>query len=315
MRALPAGRASFPAGSPAPAPHLESLVVHPPRMSVEPNADGFRAVQSRRCWRRIAAPRCPVPANLVGKCFNCLSGNHVKAECTFPSRRFNCMDEGHQERDCPLLGRGEALLVKASAASRATVAATLCPVALRRRTPSPHAWRPRAERLLCHLFVTLQPRSIVTRRQRSRSPAWSGTSSLLTRPSMRLRAMVYPGQVPALGRAAPIWVAGPRLALRRRWVAPVSRTTREALPVHCLGGWRSHWHRQGRGPRAQDSSALACCGSAHPCPASGRGRAVTRATGLGHWHQAGGHPGHDATLPPRALRHQGGVRVRPADQT
>jgi hypothetical protein len=46
---------------------LMSIVVHPARMSAEPDADGFRKVESRRHWRRAAdshRPR-PVPPNLV----------------------------------------------------------------------------------------------------------------------------------------------------------------------------------------------------------------------------------------------------------
>lgn len=66
--------------SPPPQRRLASIVVHPPRMSVEPDADGFRAVESSRRWRRAPAPRRPVPADLVGKCFNCFAGDHIKAE-------------------------------------------------------------------------------------------------------------------------------------------------------------------------------------------------------------------------------------------
>jgi hypothetical protein len=84
---------------------LASIVVHPLRMSLAPDAEGFRAVESRRRWRRAPVPRRPVPANLVGKCFNCLSMNHVKADCTSPARCFNCLDSGHQARDCPLPAR------------------------------------------------------------------------------------------------------------------------------------------------------------------------------------------------------------------
>jgi hypothetical protein len=92
--------------SPRPSPpaqrRLASIMVPPPRMSVQPDAEGFRPVQSCRCWRCVAALRRPVPSNLLGKCFNYLAGDHVKAYCTFPSKCFNCKDGGHQARDCPL---------------------------------------------------------------------------------------------------------------------------------------------------------------------------------------------------------------------
>lgn len=81
--------------------HLTSIVVHPPRMSMAPDAEGFRQVRSRRRWRRVASPRRPVPSNLVGLCFNCLAGDHVHADCTFPAKCYNCRDVGHQARDCP----------------------------------------------------------------------------------------------------------------------------------------------------------------------------------------------------------------------
>ncbi|XP_021310316.1 uncharacterized protein LOC110433049 [Sorghum bicolor] len=48
-----------------PPARLASVVVHPARLSAEPDADGFRTVESRKRWRRCAAQRRPVPANLV----------------------------------------------------------------------------------------------------------------------------------------------------------------------------------------------------------------------------------------------------------
>ncbi|CAD6230183.1 unnamed protein product [Miscanthus lutarioriparius] len=87
---------------------LASIVVHPARMSIEPDADGFRRVQSRRRWRRAAVPSRPVPRDLVGKCFNCFAEDHVRAKCTSPPRCFACREVGHQERDCsfrPVAGR------------------------------------------------------------------------------------------------------------------------------------------------------------------------------------------------------------------
>lgn len=85
-------------------PRMTPPPAHPPRMSPAPDGDGFREVHSRRRWRRATVVRKPVPANLVSKCFNCLSETHVKAECTFPSRCFSCLQEGHQERNCTLRG-------------------------------------------------------------------------------------------------------------------------------------------------------------------------------------------------------------------
>lgn len=43
----------------------------------------------------------PVPADLVGLCFNCMGNDHVKANCTFPSRCRSCHREGHRARDSP----------------------------------------------------------------------------------------------------------------------------------------------------------------------------------------------------------------------
>lgn len=81
---------------------LASIIVHPPRMSVEPDTKGFKMVQSWRCWRHATESRRPMPVNLVGKCFNCLSDKHVKADCMSLVRCFNCLDNGHQACDCPL---------------------------------------------------------------------------------------------------------------------------------------------------------------------------------------------------------------------
>lgn len=101
------------ASTPTPPPshrRLASIVVHPPRMSVEPDADGFRPVQRRRRWRRVAEPRRLVPSNLIGKCFNCLAGDHVCAECMFPSKCFNCKGKvttSASARSHPAIGRWE----------------------------------------------------------------------------------------------------------------------------------------------------------------------------------------------------------------
>ena len=61
-------------------------------------------VEVRRRWRRQVRPPgpppCPVPADLVGRCFNCLARDHVAAACRNPSRCLRCGNEGHQARNC-----------------------------------------------------------------------------------------------------------------------------------------------------------------------------------------------------------------------
>lgn len=71
---------------PPPAPKLRSLVVHPARLSAEPDSDGFRQVNSRCRWHRRPSPAQPKPvlADLVSLCFNCLGDDHVKANCRYP---------------------------------------------------------------------------------------------------------------------------------------------------------------------------------------------------------------------------------------
>lgn len=67
---------------------LASVVMHPARMSAEPDSDGFQEVHNRCRWRRtvVAASSRPVPADLVGKCFNCLSTDHKRADYSLPPR-------------------------------------------------------------------------------------------------------------------------------------------------------------------------------------------------------------------------------------
>ncbi|KAG2569883.1 hypothetical protein PVAP13_7NG446101 [Panicum virgatum] len=91
-------RRSYPRRAPSP----------PPRSRTAPlvDADGFQRVVSKRQLRaesrraRRPPPRRPVPADLVGRCFNCLSHEHIAARCTFPSRCLRCEREGHSARYC-----------------------------------------------------------------------------------------------------------------------------------------------------------------------------------------------------------------------
>ncbi|KAG0526126.1 hypothetical protein BDA96_06G118600 [Sorghum bicolor] len=99
-----AGLEAPPPVVPLQAARLRSVVVHPARLSAEPDAEGFREVHSRRRWRRRPSPvpARPVPPDLIGLCFNCLSDSHVKADYRFPSRYRTCRAEGHRARFCPL---------------------------------------------------------------------------------------------------------------------------------------------------------------------------------------------------------------------
>ncbi|CAN6233316.1 unnamed protein product [Urochloa humidicola] len=66
--------------------------------------DGWEEVRRRQRRRRDARPARPtprpVPADLVGKCFNCLESGHVAAACMNEPRCFRCRREGHHSRFC-----------------------------------------------------------------------------------------------------------------------------------------------------------------------------------------------------------------------
>ncbi|KAG2653811.1 hypothetical protein PVAP13_1NG409857 [Panicum virgatum] len=117
----------------------------PPRLRSTPfvDADGFQLVVSKRNLRCLRSgfcrvqpppPRRPVPADLVGRCSNCLSFGHVAPKCSFPSRCLRCEREGHSARNCkhsrsgpPPRAHGQS--VRSIVACRDSVAAALfgCP--------------------------------------------------------------------------------------------------------------------------------------------------------------------------------------------
>jgi hypothetical protein len=85
-----------------PQPH--SLALHVPRQGPNVDADGFHVVESCRRLRRQGRTgpkrQCPVPPELVGRCFNCLAHGHVAAQCHSPSRCLHCRGTGHRARAC-----------------------------------------------------------------------------------------------------------------------------------------------------------------------------------------------------------------------
>jgi hypothetical protein len=68
-------------------------------------ADGWQTVESRRSKRpRLKASRFqrPAPANLSGRCFNCLSPSHLVRDCRSKTRCFKCCGLGHRASLCPV---------------------------------------------------------------------------------------------------------------------------------------------------------------------------------------------------------------------
>ena len=94
----PSPRRTDPAAPPPPA--------RPLRVAPYIDEDGFQLVVSKRQAREERAPprgrpaRRPVPVDLVGRCFNCFSFNHMAARCPHPSRCFRCEGTGHSAKQC-----------------------------------------------------------------------------------------------------------------------------------------------------------------------------------------------------------------------
>lgn len=107
-RANPRRSPMPPPPPPPPPPHLNRRLTspntHPARPLGAPDAEGFFLVCSRRCGHHRSPPRSPrpVPPDLVGLCFKCFCGGHIKANCSYPARCYNCWREGHRVAVCPL---------------------------------------------------------------------------------------------------------------------------------------------------------------------------------------------------------------------
>nr|XP_034584690.1 uncharacterized protein LOC117847577 [Setaria viridis] len=84
-----------------------------------PDFEGWWTVESwRSCRVRLRVshqPRRTVPSDLQGRCFNCLSPEHLAVGCRSPPRCFHCRVLGHRSYDCgrrPLSPRSEPTLVR-----------------------------------------------------------------------------------------------------------------------------------------------------------------------------------------------------------
>ncbi|TVU26933.1 hypothetical protein EJB05_29506, partial [Eragrostis curvula] len=98
---------------------------------------------SARSGRSAASSRSSagVPAELVGRCLNCFSWNHLKATCRLPPRCRRCFRFRHVAKDCKrprVHTGGDRRFVKQRTGSR-TPPASMAPS----RTPSPEAGRGR----------------------------------------------------------------------------------------------------------------------------------------------------------------------------
>jgi hypothetical protein len=72
--------------------------------------DGWQLVESKQSKRHRLKmerqhQRRPVPEDLAGRCFNCLSQDHFAFQCTQKTRCFRCREQGHRSFECSLLKR------------------------------------------------------------------------------------------------------------------------------------------------------------------------------------------------------------------
>jgi hypothetical protein len=78
--------------------------------SAEKLVGGWQLVESKQSKRRRLKlepqrQRRPVPEDLAGRCFNCLSQDHFSFQCTQKTRCFRCREQGHRSFECSLLKR------------------------------------------------------------------------------------------------------------------------------------------------------------------------------------------------------------------
>ena len=99
-----------------------SIVLHHLRRPAVPHcrldSEEWQKFESRgarhRCRRAARPPRCLVPIDLVGKCFNCFSTAHTADRCHQRTWCFRCKSLGHRSSVCPGLTRAGPLARRVS---------------------------------------------------------------------------------------------------------------------------------------------------------------------------------------------------------
>ncbi|KAF8719878.1 hypothetical protein HU200_024639 [Digitaria exilis] len=85
---------------------LHAAASRPSPERPKPDEDGWTKVQGKQARKdrmeAVRRPRRPVPEDLRGRCFNCLSFSHRVATCRRMTRCLRCLAPGHQVSGCPL---------------------------------------------------------------------------------------------------------------------------------------------------------------------------------------------------------------------
>lgn len=176
--------------------------------------DGWQVVTRKKVWRRVEYPQPrqegrPVPADLVGLCFNCFIADHVARDCRFLSHclRYKC--EGHQARFCKRPCSPDLVEVRENAGCRATPGERRPRSRCRAGTSSATCWTT-ANRSAAHLskvqaWVVSRAANALPRRMADRSwlTGTRCTDAGVRAPRLRWAPQVLGPLLQAPGRRAP----------------------------------------------------------------------------------------------------------------